>query len=1592
MIDSLEMNDFYVRKMTLMDILTIENKDDMKHKCLNVAKNLMKLNCKAPLTALSIKNNLNQNSEHDRDQSQKSGKRNRRQKKESNIVHPMDVMNVIYNCCDNNLLQALMTKLFMCQLAIPLIFPDKSTNSSTFLLWASREIVAEIKIDGKVLPIVETNLPVISFMRIGNLKSSKSKLLNNLLRSTDHNTFFHRVCENGTLRRMISNGTVEAAWFQPSQARKTGLQQMFCLLNLRGDYKDFPDLSNTLCQASSLLFVMLDVKNLSDKYYESFFKACSDLETKFVVCFMAGSAEEGNEHDDDCDTCEKWLENHMKECDVIANWDEDGLLNSHDWKREIENAISENLEKSSQKTTLEKLSRRVSSNIRIDENDEDCADARKIAQAITQELRTFKAEERKVQGFPLHRKLWKEWTDLEKQRNREHVASNLIEEFISKKEAMQKQIRLDQFELFLKDSPFTKKVLNSLVGCSTDTKKLFLIHNLKLTFDNWSREIMPSFSAQYHEKNKEYRKLVSKNKDESSLEIVSKELNAIVGRMADASLGVEHLCREMGQIYEAYVTTAQTQPSSVHSMVLASPLLVANLIMQGMPLEIMDGDTSFVPKTWIKALFDEIEGIIGKEKKVFAISVVGIQSSGKSTFLNTMFGLQFAASAGRCTRGVYCQLIPVDKQSMNVDYDYILVVDTEGLRAPELQNLSKIHDNELATFVIGLANITIVNIKGENSAELQDILQIVIHALLRMKVLSKVKMSPSCVFVHQNVAAANAEEMLKFGQENLLKQLDEVTLSAAQDEKVDDQIRQFKHIIEYNEYKHAVYLPDLWEGVPPKAPVSLEYSERVSNIRDMLITDISSKSKSITIGSFSEKISDLWDSILCENFVFSFRNSEEVKLYSQLDTVFSKMLFDLKIEIMSLQGMLQSKIQSARDCDLDDENYQQLKIEISKTLSDKFNEPKNILIEFFDTHAKRHVLEQWKGRYIKNLEEFRDDEQASLERDVENYIHIRRKQMENKVKVEDLRHEMIQKTTETARDLKLRGEPLNDESLLSTFEDIWILWTSAINTTSEDHILSDKILNAIDNELGVLFNSHLNILKDERNKSPLNELNDFTFDASFAVIKKDLDRTKLGVFEYFLDKVKHVNQTHFSARCAKDALSECNSTVRQISSYVTGLSGRDFKLGHVTQIARMMKAFFVRIEAKKKQSGYNFQIKFQIRFAIHVFKCAAKEFLKFSEEFQVKTDPFLPLQEFKEPLFLLFKNTYNDISREEYTANVFATSFTSWMKDKIEGHLCTLIVKEIVGSEKGLKIFESKQSFIAKILRNLGEEKVFLNFMEYLDNPELFLNKQILNYEQLLTKKGSANPGICHSLRDMIVKREVNCYKEILLESIASVETKHIKTLSEYLAALKVQIVARMFCPSYGTKFLESMEVKDFQKLSKYFSEAICKFERNLLESIKASHEASSSEKRAVDFIADRILGCPEKCPFCSAPCCLTEKNHEGDHRALHHYPFGIKGMNEAGSDKLCMVNCQTVVDSDMWFCPDFVNPDSKEYFKNYRNCYPKWEILPDRSMKSSLYWKWFIVKFQDELAEHFKKDLGDIPKEWHKISWDQAKKSLKIK
>jgi GTPase Era involved in 16S rRNA processing len=124
-----------------------------------------------------------------------------------------------------------------------------------------------------------------------------------------------------------------------------------------------------------------------------------------------------------------------------------------------------------------------------------------------------------------------------------------------------------------------------------------------------------------------------------------------------------------------------------------------------------------------------------------------LQSSGKSTLLNALFGCKFAVSVGRCTRGLFLRLLYLDKSLADqLNVDAFLIVDTEGLGAPEKMNDPEADkkDRMLATFVMGISNLVVINVLGEYMNSLTEILQIAIVSMAR---LDEAEISPDILLV-----------------------------------------------------------------------------------------------------------------------------------------------------------------------------------------------------------------------------------------------------------------------------------------------------------------------------------------------------------------------------------------------------------------------------------------------------------------------------------------------------------------------------------------------------------------------------------------------------------------------------------------------------------------------------------------------------------------------------------------------------------------------------------------------------------------------------------------------------------------------------
>ena len=228
-------------------------------------------------------------------------------------------------------------------------------------------------------------------------------------------------------------------------------------------------------------------------------------------------------------------------------------------------------------------------------------------------------------------------------------------------------------------SPLMKQFVTSLIDTKDSEHKLIL-QCLKLSLDDLSRETISNIHQKYVT-----RRSQLPEGDTKSSEKYKREEYKLIG---EASLGLEHLLREFGQIYESYEFAVTLKQSDIQYVKYyqSLPQIAAQLLVNGYPLELMDGDAAHVPTKWVQGVLCEAVRML-EDPKVYVMSVLGLQSTGKSTLLNTAFGLQFNVSAGRCTRGAFMQLLPLDERlRQEAKCDYVLVVDTEGLRATELDS------------------------------------------------------------------------------------------------------------------------------------------------------------------------------------------------------------------------------------------------------------------------------------------------------------------------------------------------------------------------------------------------------------------------------------------------------------------------------------------------------------------------------------------------------------------------------------------------------------------------------------------------------------------------------------------------------------------------------------------------------------------------------------------------------------------------------------------------------------------------------------------------------------------------------------------
>uniref|UniRef100_A0A0G4I2N0 VLIG-type G domain-containing protein n=1 Tax=Chromera velia CCMP2878 TaxID=1169474 RepID=A0A0G4I2N0_9ALVE len=180
-------------------------------------------------------------------------------------------------------------------------------------------------------------------------------------------------------------------------------------------------------------------------------------------------------------------------------------------------------------------------------------------------------------------------------------------------------------------------------------------------------------------------------------------------------------------------------------------------IQAALPQQILMGDPLHIAGSFV----GEILCSLGEspadaqriEGNLKVVSIIGAQSSAKSTLLNFLFGCGFATRAGRCTKGLYASLLTY--KAPGGGERFLLVLDSEGLMS--VVTRSNVFDQQITLLCLACSHLVIVNHKGEISRTLQNLMEVALWALGELRELKKIR--PKIVFVLRDQNEFREEEV-----------------------------------------------------------------------------------------------------------------------------------------------------------------------------------------------------------------------------------------------------------------------------------------------------------------------------------------------------------------------------------------------------------------------------------------------------------------------------------------------------------------------------------------------------------------------------------------------------------------------------------------------------------------------------------------------------------------------------------------------------------------------------------------------------------------------------------------------------------------
>ena len=1561
--------------------------------------------------------------------------------------HPMDLMHFFIKNLDIPSRGKLYQKLALCKLALPVLFPNKG---HIYMDMSLRQVKIAWKNDGQIVEgdFTKAPIPLVSMIRCGhqsNESFSKSKLANDLFKfKCDTNFgncgFFTKESLTSNGLRKVANGTVEGMWFE-GKSNQDEFPASFGLLNLRGDSLQHIQTASMLVSFSDVVFMFCDRDMFKDDLYKNMLRETANklkmrnYGEKTISKLLVIGTKDAQPHVN---------ENRAFFQDISKSLEGKKVSNNYQKFLASINNIIENSLRETSVDSITPLSTRLKRENK-ESSEANIESANYIYDSFLKMMDKIK-DGNEVQRSALlksHFPLQSTTKDYAKTQRDEHRSIEISEktEFHDKLIAIRRgryeKIRKGILELM---SSFLREIFN----LRTVDQKLMPIGNIQYSLDDWRHKYMFDIQMQYSNSRKRLTSLKEKEIENKKKKINNEEIKnklresiqAEIERSAnlrklllDTSVGIDIIFREIGEICETAKRNDKSLIKELDECNRKLPELAAALLMQGAAIELMDGDGLSVATDWLEEVMKALQKcimdtfVMKKAPKIFVPTVLGTQSTGKSTLLNTMFGVHFPVSSGRCTTGALMQFIPIRLE--NFPYDGLMIIDTEGLGAPEYKG-DNVHDNEIATFVLGISDLAIINVRGEVPTNIENFLQVSICALMRM---SMIDFHPSVVFVHQNYDSSAKEKNFE-GRDTFMKEMDKAVLIQARLNQKLDQFSCFQDVVDISLKGDFEYFPQLLEGSPPMSPPNGDYSKSCSSLTRYILSKMKANFEKFhnaqSLPEFAEKIKAIWNGVLDENFVLSLINAAEIQVKYDIDNQMSNWRIKMESYMEDILESFCREIEADFKAKETTPNFLRAKKEQLELKSHATN---NEQMKNFSTYINRQTLHQtiyknWEQKCINIMDKNRVRIVEDCQRRLSDYFNHEKNVAQLRDELQQIKTKLQDHARQVANELlskkeKQAGENVtpefSDEEIENVFQTFWSSEKDRFNAKKEKTFAPDNVPQKFYHEIGSKY-GHVANFKKISDKSGVKLQHKFK-----------IEWVKISHVEFIGNIIsknyKKYIKNNLEAEFSQNMLQLIVKTESKLLSEVVtlcdigGLKKMHFQPDSSAFDCRtlvkeyLMKAIDLLEKTHSESSQrklYNLTDTFKVMFLFDAAQLAVPNFVKAQQSFISAMDISTKLDNERENI----KQIFTLILKKEGTLTIAAKQVTKRLHRASRNAVlkqirtpCKDILLRLVTQKihvHGLVLHD----VIAMLENTISQENV--NYLqEYFQDPFRVFRKKILHVfdgcpdiklnDMIRQKFDTAT----RKLREFTEKELKVSEERSLIQVIC--QNKYIRSLG--VGEVDFDDIAMPKCNKQETLDL----ARSHREISEAEKEKIKKRmddETEIIEKLKllisdtdelntdiTLQEQSEIKEKIITDVNHHLFECVKTCPLCHGPCNETHSGGSGpysEHKSRCHRPKGFSGFTMDGSGEFVTSFCNESVKSN----PQFKNADTNlemVYCRDYRTVndyYNSWNI-EGMASDDSLYWKYITYQVTKNLNKFFPKAKKPNISSWGGISKSEAIKTI---